>query len=386
MFKIATIVGARPQFIKAAAISRILSDDYQGSIEEFIIHSGQHYDENMSDVFFTEMGIPHPRYNLNTGSGSHGQQSGLIMQKTEEVLMSEKPDMVIIYGDTNTTLAASLAAAKLHIPVAHIEAGLRSFNKSMPEEINRIVCDHVSSLLFTPTPTGLQNLINEGFQEFNPKPYNIDNPGLFHCGDVMYDNVLHFEKIAEKRSDIIKRLGLDNKDYVLCTIHRASNTDDASRLNSIFRAINSISLEEGSLFILPLHPRTAKLLPQILDQDLLSSIKKNNKLKLIEPVSYLEMILLEKYSSMIITDSGGVQKEAYFFRKSCIVLRPESEWVELIKLRKAILADADELKIRAAFTYFREGSPGEYAPIYGDGHASEFICREVSEFLKSLNK
>jgi UDP-GlcNAc3NAcA epimerase len=375
MLKIATIVGARPQFIKAAAISRVLKEEYKGKVEEILIHSGQHYDDNMSQVFFDELGIPSPTHHLNIEAGAHGKQTGQMLQKIEQVLINEKPDFAIVYGDTNTTLSGALAASKLHIPVAHIEAGLRSFNKSMPEEINRVVTDHVSTLLFSPTRTGYENLLREGFSENNKSPFTIDNPKIFHCGDVMYDNALYFADLAKKKSSVIGEYNLKENNFVLCTIHRDNNTDFPERLNAIFKSLHDISKNFDIHVIIPLHPRTSKRLKSNLTQELFEQLKKTSRIRIIDPVSYLEMIMLEKQARIIITDSGGVQKESFFYKKPCIVLRPESEWVELIEHGTTILADADNSRILRAFDHFYHHSPVSFPSLFGDGRAAGFICR-----------
>jgi UDP-GlcNAc3NAcA epimerase len=379
--KIITIVGARPQFIKAAAISRVMRNLYPERVEELIVHSGQHYDDNMSSVFFEEMAIPEPKFNLEVGSGTHGYQSAEIIRFTEQVLLEEKPDIVLVYGDTNTTLAGALAASKLHIPVAHIEAGLRSFNKSMPEEINRVVCDHLSTWLFSPTGTGMKNLAREGFDHDALPPYTIDHPGIFHCGDVMYDNALYFSKSAEEKSNILSDLNPEGKDFILCTIHRNNNTDSAERLNAIMGSLDEISRDQEIDFILPLHPRTTKMMPVMLTDKLRSSIRANPFLKMTGPVTYFDMLLLENRCRMIITDSGGVQKESYFFRKPCLVLRSESEWKELIDLKTAAIVDADPAMIFESFLRYYNEPPKDFPPIFGDGHAAEFILNELVKFL-----
>jgi UDP-GlcNAc3NAcA epimerase len=379
--KIITIVGARPQFIKAAALSRGIRKLYPGRIEELILHSGQHYDDNMSRIFFEEMEIPEPKFNLEVGSGTHGYQTAEIIRFTEQVLLDEKPDIVVVYGDTNTTLAGAMAASKIHIPVAHIEAGLRSFKKSMPEEINRVVCDHLSTLLFSPTDTGIENLAGEGFDLNALPPYTIDHPGIYHCGDVMYDNALYFSKSAEINSNILNELNLSGKEFILCTIHRDSNTDSAERLNAIMGSLDEISRGREIDFILPLHPRTVKMLPVLLKSKLQDSIKTNPFLRMCGPVTYLDMLLLEKQCRMIITDSGGVQKESYFFRKPCLVLRSESEWKELIELGTATVVDADPEMISEAFQRYYNQPPEQFPAIFGDGHAAEFILSELMKFL-----
>ncbi|MBN2172682.1 MAG: UDP-N-acetyl glucosamine 2-epimerase, partial [Bacteroidales bacterium] len=275
MKNIITIIGARPQIIKAAALSRAIREKFSGEIKEILVHTGQHYDENMSGVFFEEMNIPKPDFNLGVGSQNHGKQTAEMIEKTEELLMIKKPDFVILYGDTNSTLAGSVAASKLRIPIIHIEAGLRSFNKSMPEEINRIVCDHTSTLLFTPTRTGLNNLIREGFNPSAKPPYNADNPGVFHCGDIMYDNSLFFGSLAEKKSKILSKYSLQENKFVLGTIHRDNNTDDPIRLNSIFEAFLELASDNYIDMVLPLHPRTLKMMAQNLTNKLLNDLKSN---------------------------------------------------------------------------------------------------------------
>jgi UDP-GlcNAc3NAcA epimerase len=379
--KIVTIIGARPQFIKAAAISRAVKRHYPGMIRELIVHTGQHYDDDMSKVFFEELEIPEPAYHLGVGSGNHGYQTGEMIRKTEEILLAEKPDAVLVYGDTNSTLAGALAASKLHIPVAHIEAGLRSFNKTMPEEINRIVTDHLSTFLFSPTLTGIKNLVREGFTEGALPPFTPDNPGLYHCGDVMFDNALEFTKQAGEKSGILTELELEDGKFILCTLHRNNNTDSASRLNAIMQTLHNISLDRQIRFILPLHPRTAKMLPQLLAGDLQKKIDSNPFFSVIKPVSYLDMMLLESRCRMIITDSGGVQKESYFFRKPCLVLRSESEWKELLDAGTAMIVDADPDLIRHAFAKFCDHPPGHFPPVFGDGKAAEFILGELVKFL-----
>lgn len=313
--KIITVVGARPQFIKAAMISRTINtynETHNDKIEEFLIHTGQHYDKSMSNIFFDEMGIPAPAFQLNCGSGSHGAMTGFMLNKIEDILIEKKPDYVLVYGDTNSTLAGALAASKLNIPVVHVEAGLRSFNKSMPEEKNRILTDHISSLLCCPTSGAVTHLKNEGIVN-----------GVHHVGDVMYDAALAFGEIAENTSGILQRLELKEKQFRLCTVHRAENTDSRKRLTSIFRTMEEIATA-GCPVVVPLHPRTK----DILKRYKLSS--SNPALKLIPPVSFLDMIMLEKQAEIIFTDSGGVQKEAYFHRTPCITLRDETEWVETV--------------------------------------------------------
>lgn len=367
---ILTIIGARPQFIKAAALSRTIRNEYAGIIKESILHTGQHYDANMSRVFFDEMNIPKPDINLNIGSGSHAMQTAGMMTGIEEAIISAKPDFVVVYGDTNSTLAAALAGAKLHVPVAHIEAGLRSYNKSMPEEINRITCDHCSALLFTPTQVSVNNLAKEGLFTKTTPPYTIDNPGIFCVGDIMLDNLVYFGETVS--NEILRRYQLIKDNFILCTIHRDNNTDIPDRLQSIFRALIDISDDGNDIFI-PLHPRTAKMLEKQLGKELHQNIRNNKKLKIVEPVSYLEMIALEKNCSMVISDSGGIQKEAHFFKKPLLIARPETEWVEIAEQGAALICDADYDKLINAYKHFRSIRP-EFKPVYGEGNTASRIA------------
>lgn len=381
MIKILTIIGARPQIIKAAAISRAIRTHYADRISEIILHTGQHYDTNMSEVFFSELQIPKPHHNLQVGSGNHGAQTARMLEGIEEVILHEKPDAVLVYGDTNSTIAGGLAASKLHVPLIHVEAGLRSFNKAMPEEINRIGCDHVSTLLFSPTIQGIENLSKEGFDVNFRGPYSIDHPGVYHCGDIMYDNSLYFSTLADKRT-ILKELNLA-PGFILSTIHRNNNTDEPERLNDIFSTLNRIATEFEEQVVLPLHPRTRKMMDNLLDAELREKLLANPRISIIPPVSFLDVIALEKHCSLIITDSGGVQKEAYFFQKPCIILRPETEWVEIVEQGAAKLADAGPDAIMSAFKYFRENSNSiAYPPIFGDGQAAVFICGEILKHLE----
>jgi len=374
MIRIFTIVGARPQIIKAAAISRQVRTAFKDKIQETIVHTGQHYDENMSQVFFDEMEIPKPDFNLNIGSGTHGSQTAKMMEGIEKLLFEHKPGALVIYGDTNSTLAGAVAASKIHIPVVHIEAGLRSFNKSMPEEINRILADHVSTLLFTPTKTGYGNLLREGFldtEKSGRTKFDKDHPGIFHCGDVMYDNTLFFSEAAEKKSEIMSLNNLVAGNFVLVTIHRDSNTDQPDRLTAILEALNEISVEQNIEMVLPLHPRTLKMLTGA----------EYSGIKIIPPASFFDMIVLEKNAKLIITDSGGVQKEAYFFKKPSIVLRPETEWKEIVENGCAIIADADKQKIKSAYHYYSGRNDLSFPAVFGNGKAAEFICDKMLETL-----
>jgi len=376
MIKILTVIGARPQIIKASAIDRAIKNNFSREIKNVILHTGQHYDDTMSDVFFREMEISAPAYNLNVGSGTHGKQTALMLEGIEKIVLSEKPAAVAVYGDTNSTLAAAIAVSKLKTPLLHIEAGLRSFNKNTPEEMNRIICDHCSTLLFTPTLAGYNNLIHEGFDQDNESPFTINNPGVFHCGDVMYDNTLYFSDVAEKTSDVLDKMGLRNKYFLLFTVHRDINTDFPERLNAILDAVNDISIKENVPVVFPMHPRTATALAQTV-HPAFKQIQNNSLFKIIPPASFFEMILLEKHCSAIITDSGGVQKEAFFLHKPCIVLRSETEWVELVECGNSILADADNKRIKEAYKAFKGKKQDNYPPFYGNGNAAHFICEEI---------
>ena len=375
--KIVTVIGARPQIIKAAALSRAIKQHFSKEVHEVIVHTGQHYDQNMSQVFFDELGVPQPDYNLGVGSASHGVQTAKMIEGIEDILLKETPDYLVLYGDTNSTLAGAIAASKIHIPIVHIEAGLRSFNKSMPEEINRICCDHCSTLLFSPTATGFKNLVNEGFNPDSRRKFTIDNPGIYHCGDVMYDNSRYFANVADQKSQILDKENLRGTDYILCTIHRDNNTDQPERLNAIFKALLQIS--ESKTVVLPLHPRTAKLLKTNLQEEIYNKITGNTKIKILPPASFLDMIVLERHSRMVVTDSGGVQKEAFFFQKPCLILRSETEWKEIVECGAAVITDANQARIMEAFKQFNDNPPHNYPEIFGDGHAAEFICKEMLE-------
>jgi UDP-N-acetylglucosamine 2-epimerase len=354
--KIVTIVGARPQFIKAAPVSRAIQKHnrkgHGTQITEILVHTGQHYDDAMSAVFFRDLDIPEPHVNLDVGSGPHGWQTAQMLMRIEEVLMAQKPGLVMVYGDTNSTLAGALAAVKLHIPLAHVEAGLRSFNREMPEEHNRVVSDHLSNLLFCPTQTAIKNLEHEGISK-----------GVHCVGDVMYDSVLFNIHLAEKRSHILKQYNLKPNNYALATVHRAENTDAPERLKAILNALEEIT-SNGLPVILPLHPRTRN---KISDFNL-----SHNSLQLIDPVSYLDMLALEKQAKVILTDSGGVQKEAYWFKVPCITLRNETEWLETVKSGWNVLVGSETNCIIRTVEQAKSGI--SYHDAYGDGHTAERIA------------
>jgi len=353
--RLMTVVGARPQFIKASAISRAVEG--RSDLSDVIIHTGQHFDANMSRVFFDELAIPEPAVNLGISGGSHGQMTGRMLVALEEEVSRRQPDAVIVHGDTNSTLAGALVAAKLHIPVIHVEAGLRSFNRQMPEEINRVLADRLADLLLCPTPTAVENLRAEGITD-----------GVLLTGDVMYDSALHFMRLARERSDVLERLGLAEGGYYLATIHRAENTDDATRLRGILSALGAAR----RTVVLPLHPRTRLTMEKTgLDP---------GRILLTEPVSYLDMLRLEAGARVILTDSGGVQKEAYFAAVPCVTLRGETEWVELVQAGWNRVAGADPAAIAEAVAWAeeRDRTPPE-EPLYGDGHAAERIVEALIE-------
>lgn len=359
MTKLLTVLGARPQFVKAATVSRAIRDVASGEISEIIVHTGQHYDEKMSKIFFDELDIPSPHYNLGISELSHGAMTGRMLEAIETVILREAPDCVLVYGDTNSTLAGALAAAKLHVPVAHVEAGLRSFNMRMPEEINRIVTDRISTLLFCPTDAAVENLLSEGIMA-----------SVHNVGDVMYDAVLHYGAKAKLNSKIVDDLELTDRGFVMATCHRQENTDDPVRMAGIITALARIS--EDLPVVFPMHPRTQKRLMQL---GLDAFIK---RLRVIEPVSYLEMIALEQQARGIITDSGGVQKEAYFFGVPCITMREETEWVETVACGWNSLVGADPERIVAAHNAQIGFDTGAERPgFYGDGRAAEKIMLSV---------
>lgn len=378
--RVLTVIGARPQIIKAAAISHAVRTRFAGRITETLLHTGQHYDANMSQVFFDELGIPRADISLGVGSGAHGVQTARMIEGIENELRSGNHDLVLLYGDTNSTLAGAVAAAKLHVPVAHVEAGLRSFNKDMPEEINRILCDHCSTWLFCPTQTAVDNLRREGFALEATGPASIDRPHVVASGDVMYDNSMRFAELAEQRSSILDSLGLQPGGFILATVHRDHNTDDPVRITAIFTAMLDLHAHHGLPVVLPLHPRTRKMMATLLPAELEKAVRSSSGLHLVPPVGFLDMIALERGAQLVVTDSGGVQKEAYFFGKPVVVLRPETEWVELVERGQAVLADADQGRIAAAAAAFlRDGVP-ECPPIFGDGHAAEAVCMELLRF------
>jgi len=351
--KVISIVGARPQFIKAAMLSRVLRVHCQ----EILLHTGQHYDDNMSQVFFDQLELPEPDIYLGVGSGGHAEQTGRMMMGIEQVLLNERPDWVVVYGDTNSTLAGALAAAKLQVKVAHVEAGLRSYQRAMPEEINRVLCDHVSDALFCPTQQAMDNLAREGI-----------NKGVFVVGDVMADALFHFIQLAPRKVNPLVELGLQPRTYALVTVHRAANTDDVNRLAAILDGLNRLEMP----IVFPVHPRTRKVIEK-------AGLSTKDHVRLIEPVGYLEMLLLESNADCILTDSGGMQKEAYWLGVRCITLRDETEWIETVRLGWNKLVGANSEAIVDALKNWHP--IGEHQPVYGDGHTAEKIGEILLNFM-----
>lgn len=358
--KIVTIVGARPQFVKAAVLSRLIQES--NDIEEVLVHTGQHFDHNMSDVFFEEMEIPRPKYNLEVHGLDHGAMTGQMLEKIEEVIKTENPDWVLVYGDTNSTIAGALAAKKKHVKVAHVEAGLRSFNMRMPEEVNRILTDRISDILLVPTTTAIDNLSKEGYDNIDAK--------IVLSGDVMQDASLYYAQSSESKAKLPKKFFEGN--IILCTLHRAENTDDRERLSNIVDALNE--LHESTRVVLPLHPRTKKCLENF-GLDL--------KVDLIDPVGYFDMIELLKNCSLVMTDSGGLQKEAFFFGKHCVTMRDETEWVELVKNGFNLLAGADKGKILDCARILSSKASDFNMDLYGKGTAGERILNALINFDKN---
>ncbi|MCC6599244.1 MAG: UDP-N-acetylglucosamine 2-epimerase (non-hydrolyzing) [Crocinitomicaceae bacterium] len=379
MKTLVTVIGARPQIIKTAAVSHCLQQQFQRELKEIIVHTGQHYDHTMSNAFFQELDIPLPEFNLETGSLPPILRIAKTIEGLENIFTRVKPFAVLVYGDTDSTLAASLVADKMQLPLIHVEAGLRSFNKKMPEEINRIISDHSSTLLFCPTRAAIKNLEKEGFAIGNQPPFSADNPGIFHCGDVMYDNILRFCKISNDHSVILKKLELQGREYVLVTIHRDNNTDDHQRMSALLRAVIRIAEKQKINIVWPMHPRARKQMSHEILSGLFERLSSHPFIHLVEPVPYLDMIQLESNARLIMTDSGGVQKEAYFFKKPCVILRAQTEWVELVNNGNALIADADEENIAETFSHLFHKKDFSWPAFYGDGNAAAFICERIME-------
>ncbi|SFH52588.1 UDP-GlcNAc3NAcA epimerase [Priestia megaterium] len=361
MLKVLTVIGARPQFIKACMLSNAFSSE--STIQEIIVHTGQHYDENMSNVFLEQLKLPKPQYFLKTGSDTHGKQTAKMLSKLEDIMMAEEPDIVLVYGDTNSTLAGSLAASKLHIPIAHVEAGLRSYNKKMPEEINRVLTDHLSTWLFCPSDTAVKNLENEGLRQ-----------GVYQTGDIMYDAVLYYKNLALQKSTILSDLNIIPKTYYLATVHRAENTDNPQRLTAILEAFRQIN----EIVLFPLHPRTKNKIKQWNLENLISS----SNIKIVDPLDYFDMLAVESQAKIILTDSGGVQKEAYMLGIPCITLRDETEWIETVDSGWNYLTGANMEKILEAVRII--SVPKIHPPLFGDGETSKLICKNLMKLNKTI--
>lgn len=356
--KILTVIGTRPQFIKACMLSNKLATERE--IEEIIVHTGQHYDKNMSDIFFTQLNMPKPHVNLHIGSSSHGKQTGQMLAALEEIMMQVNPNVVLVYGDTNSTLAGALASSKLHIPLAHVEAGLRSFNKKMPEEINRVVTDHLSHLLFCPSHTAALHLKKEGITD-----------GVYVTGDIMYDAIVHFKHFAFTQSTILQALSLTKDNYYLSTIHRAENTNDKDRLTAILQALQQVDKE----VILPLHPGTKRKINEFSLHEFISSAP----IQVIEPLSYFDMVAVVAHASAVITDSGGLQKEAYMLQVPCITVRDETEWIETVQSGWNHIVGANKEKIVQTLSQLQR--PTEYPSLFGDGHTAKHIIHILKKYM-----
>lgn len=379
MLRIYTVVGARPQFIKAAAISRCISSNFSDKIKETIIHTGQHYDHNMSKVFFDEMEIPSPTHELAMGAMSHAEMTGKMMIELEKLFIADRPDCVLVYGDTNSTLAAALTAAKMNIPIAHVEAGLRSFKKSIPEEINRLVTDQLSTFLFCPTDKAVENLNKEGVDGIFKNRPTADKPLMLNVGDVMYDNILYYQDKYSSNTQL--KYGLEPNNYIYCTIHRDFNTDNVERLNDIVSAFVALSDVYKYKILLPLHPRTAARLKQPEFKYMYGKINQNPNITITEPFSYFDSLFYLHNCRIVITDSGGLQKEAYFLRKPSVILREETEWTEIVDTGYAVCAGADKEDIINSTMKLLGFPLPEYQELYGDGEASVNIVQSLITFL-----
>lgn len=368
MKKILTVLGARPQIIKSAAITRVIKEEFSNELTEVVLNTGQHYDANMSDDFFTELFIPIPKYSHSIDF-SKANPINQMITGIEEAIEKEKPDVLLVYGDTNSTLAGAIAALKHDVALVHVEAGLRSFNIAMPEEGNRILTDHSSRLLFTPTKEGVNNLNNE----------KIPGDYVFHCGDIMYDNSLYYQSKAEELSEVLVKNNLTEGEFILFTCHRQSNTDDANSLKGILNGVSEVAKLANKKVVFPIHPRTQKQIINHFGESYLEGLK--SEFIVIPPVSFLDTILLESKASFIMTDSGGIQKEAYFFNKQSIILRDQTEWVEIVANDAAVLVGSNNEEIVKGY-YKLQSLDAKFEPLFGDGKAGRFICKTILEELK----
>lgn len=372
MIKLLSVVGARPQFIKAAALHRVIKKHFQDKINEVVVHTGQHYDDSMSKVFFDELELPEPQYNLGINKLSSAAQLSEMISGIDKVLVNDQPGAVLVYGDTTSTLAGALAAQKNNIPLLHVEAGMRSHNKSQPEEVNRILTDHISTLLFCSSQSAIDHLENENIKHVATNKNSIQQPGVFLCGDVMADNILFYADKAKLEAKILQKLNVQSKKFLLATIHRADTADNVDQLQSIFKAFDAITKQETIPLLVPLHPRTKNNLNKEVQQ-----LINNGLIKIIDPVSYLEMIALQENAAMVFTDSGGMQKESYLLKTPCVVLRNETEWTELILNGNNILSGTDSEKICKAYKTLSEKNDFVFPALYGNGNAAEKICEII---------
>jgi UDP-GlcNAc3NAcA epimerase len=377
MIKLITILGARPQFIKAVAVSSAIRSLHSQSITELIVHTGQHFDENMSDVFFEELGLPKPHFRLHSASSSKVLQTGEMIDELTAILRSESPDVVMVYGDTTSTLAGAIAASSLKIPLIHVEAGLRSFNKSMPEELNRIICDQLATVLFTPTPQAIENLASEGIRHNSSKPVSLNNPAVVNCGDVMLD----VAKIFKERVAALnwKDIGLiqPSKRWILCTLHREQNTSNLANLNEVVKAILALPDSQNCEIVWPLHPRTRKALESIHEPDILDKLESHPAIHLCDPLSYLQTQFLLHHCDIVLTDSGGLQKEAFFADKPSVIMRNETEWVELLEHEYALLCNTDSERMKKAISKQWNKDLKNSPSFYGNGNASASIVNTI---------
>lgn len=378
--RILTVIGARPQIIKAAALSRAVQR--VSGLVQVLLDTGQHYDENMAGAFYDELGIPRADISLNVGSAGHGEQTARMLEGVERAVIEHRPDALLVFGDTNSTLAGSLAAAKLNVPLAHVEAGLRSFDRRMPEEVNRIVSDHCSTWLFCPTDTAVKNLLHEGFDTAWSGKADAYKPAVANVGDVMFDNHLHFSAIARQRSSILSDLGLRPGAFALVTVHRAGNTDDPDRLNAIFRSILEMTERHGLDVVLPLHPRSRNRMDALLRDGIRDGIRRSARIRIVPPAGLFDMIALEESARIILTDSGGVQKEAYFCGTPCVILRSTTEWSELLDSGASMLADADPVRIASCVERFLAHGMPACPPVFGNGAAAMAVCLRLMRDLE----
>lgn len=378
--RILTVIGARPQIIKAAALSRAVQR--VSGLEQVLLDTGQHYDENMAGAFYDELGIPRAGISLNVGSASHGEQTARMLEGVERAVIEHQPDALLVFGDTNSTLAGSLVASKLDVPLAHVEAGLRSYDRHMPEEVNRIVSDHCSTWLFCPTDTAVKNLLHEGFDTAWSGKADAHKPAVANVGDVMFDNHLHFGAIARQRSSILTDLGLEPGAFALVTVHRAGNTDDPDRLNAIFRSILDLTERHALDVVLPLHPRSRNRMDALLQAGIRDGIQRSARVRIVPPAGLFDMIVLEENARIILTDSGGVQKEAYFCGTPCVILRSTTEWSELLEAGASELADADPARIASSVERFLEHGMLARPPVFGDGTAAMAVCQRLMRDLE----